>query len=443
MDIIYFQLWLCYFALLLMSLRLTRGQFSPTIAFFVTWNITLGLLSLGSIHSEFRPPPLARSASFYLLLAGSSLFAGSFFAHALGPLTRKRTAHASTDVQIQRRDSFNLPFLKLLSIGAMLFTFLYIVKDAPDLRTYISSGHSIREQLTDPSNSSASGIAAVATYAALIVLPVSAIYWFRHRKVKWWMIIPLLSVVLLSLLSIGKFLIIFLGLTFLNAALYHQATIPTLRVRRGPIFAIVATILCAFSLITALRSQTDNVLEPAPRAGFAFTIYDYATGYVPAFGRYYEEHLNGDVSTLPTNADYNADNGRFGNQTFSGFYRLFAQLSLVKQSATNRYEGTFNVYSIHRDLIMDFGISGALLSMFLIGLFSTLLYRHCKSNEPRKAILLALITTQLEFTLIYSLFGFIFYPMLLFISPLLANTISSPRDILADQTKQDYLPTTI
>ncbi len=421
MDPGYFLLCIIYLALLAGSLRLTRGRFSPAIAFFATWSFPLGLLSLGSIHPDYAPPALSRATGVYLVLTGAIFFSGAFFAHSLGPPRASRHRIPASDrLAPAQRDSFNLAGLQILALVTLIFTALYVVREAPDLRSYLSSARAIREQLTE-TTSRTSGLAALATYAALIVIPVGAIYWLRRRRIRWWMIVPVLSVTLLALLSIGKFLFIFLGLTFLNLAWYQRVAQPTRRTSRGSILAVVAAIFCSFFVITELRTHSDDGTERPPRSGLVFTLYDYATGYVPAFDRYYGEYLAGEVTTSPTIADYSPGSGRPGNQTFSGIYRLMSQLGLVTQSASNRYEGSFNVYTIHRDLIMDFGVPGSLALTFLTGFSMTLFYRLCDWRNVSSIILLALLTTQMEFSLIYSLFGFIFYPVLLVVSPLLAG----------------------
>jgi oligosaccharide repeat unit polymerase len=422
MDLTYLELWLWYIGLLVLSLRLTRNRFSPAIAFFATWSLSLGFLNLGMLYPDFQSPALPRTAYFYLVLAGCSFFFGTVFAHVLGRTVRQRLASSTQrDDRAETRESFNIAALKTLSLVALVFTILHIYQQAPDLRSYLTNGQSIREKLTDITAENTSWLAATATYAALAVIPVAGIYWLRRRKIWWWMIIPILSVGLLALLSIGKFLFIFLGLTFLNMALYQRATNSVSHFRRGPIFAAIALTFCSFIVVTELRNRTDSAVEKEAHSGLLFTLYQYGTGYVPAFGGFYDEYLRGDLSTFPTNPDYSADNGRPGNQTFSGIYRLLAQTGLLKQSASSHYEGTFNVYTMHRDLIMDFGVPGSLAAMFLIGSSITLFCRLCDKRKAESVILLSLLTTQMEFTLIYSLFGFLFYPMLLAVSPILAR----------------------
>jgi oligosaccharide repeat unit polymerase len=422
MNVSYFQLWLFYGGLWLVVVKLTKGRFSPAIAFFGTWSISLGLLSLGSLNPDFAPPDLSRSACLYLMYAGCSFFGGTLLAHGLGRTVRQRVATSTQrDDRAETRESFNIAALKTLSLVALVFTILHIYQQAPDLRSYLTNGQSIREKLTDITAENTSWLAATATYAALAVIPVAGIYWLRRRKIWWWMIIPILSVGLLALLSIGKFLFIFLGLTFLNMALYQRATNSASRFRHGPIFVAVAVIFCSFFVITELRNRTDVAVEEEAHSGLLFTLYHYATGYVPAFGVFYDEYLRDEVSTSPVNPDYSEKNAYPGNQTFSGIYRLLGLIGLLKRSASNRYEGTFNVYTIHRDLIMDFGTAGNLVAFFLIGFSVTLFFRLCDRSKASTVVLLSLLTTQMEFTLIYSLFGFLFYPLLLLFCPILAG----------------------
>ena len=429
MDPLYWLLWLCYGGMLLLSLRLSGWRFSPAVAFFFTWSASLGLLAIGSLSLEFSAVPLPTSAFRYLLLAGCAFLAGVVLAHVIRPDggaggEAGEGSDASGESQAEV-GAFHLPALKALAASALVFTALTILRDAPDLRAYLADGGAIRDELTDPTGGRSSILGALAIYSALSVVPVASAYWLYSRTVRWWMVGPTVAAALLALLAIGKFVLIFLGLTFLNAWFYHRSDVrpasATKRAGAGPVAIVLAVLLGAFWVTTELRGRAESGAERALPNGFLGVLYVYANGYVPAFGEFYQEHADGFLSTAPTSSDYDASATRLGNQTFSGIYRFLAQVGLARYSASNRYEGVFNVYTIYRDLIMDFGVPGSVVFIFLVGLGVTLLHNAIAGRGARALILLSLVTTQMEFSLIYSLFGFAFYPVILLVSPLLAR----------------------
>jgi oligosaccharide repeat unit polymerase len=179
-----------------------------------------------------------------------------------------------------------------------------------------------------------------------------------------------------------------------------------------------------------VRSQNDLAIGGADKAKLSRVIYAYATGYIPAFDGFYLEYKSGNVTTAPTNPDYDASHQRFGSQTFAAVYRLLAQMKILKQSASNRYEGvSFNVYTIYRDLITDFGVVGSLASVSVVAFMVTYVKRCLWMKKAWAIIFMALLITQMEFTLIYSLFGFIFYPMILLLSPTLVYWRADSRRV--------------
>jgi oligosaccharide repeat unit polymerase len=421
MDSFYLLLWLCYCLFLWVALKLSKNQFSPAIAFFSTWVVSIGLLSIGSIFSDLRAPPLPKPAFQYLLLAGACFLFGVISAHLLTFRSSRLGADPSTDANRRGEDCFNLPALKALSLAALAGAVLHARLNAPGLQAYLNDARAIREQLADPDPGRETLFGTAATIAALIVIPVALAYWLRYRRIRWWMTVAILSAGTLALLNVGKFLIIFVGLAFINMVLLHRGRSRTARSPLGPMVVVALLLLGVFAITEELRGRTEAVAAtPAPN-GLLHTIYIYATGYVPAFGGFYEEFQNGDLTTFPTNPDYDPSYRRFGNQTFSGIYRALAKVGLVQRSASNHYEGAFNVYTIYRDLIMDFGTVGSLAGIFIVGVIATLVFRICDPRKGRSLVLLSLLMTQMEFSLTYSLLGFIFFPIILIAAPALVR----------------------
>ena len=417
MNTSYVPLAAAYLLFLLVSARLSRGRFSPAIAFFVTWSVSLGLLAVGpALSPYFLSPPLSDDAANFLLAIGGCFLSGTFVAHAVG---KPRLVRQSAKVT----PAFELRLLQCLAAASLLLAGFALYRDAANFREYLTNASAIRAQLTS-TDAQGSAIGSLATYAALVVTPVAAVYWLYFRRIRWWQLAPLLAIGLLSIAAIGKLMVIFLSLTFINQFLYHQR-VTSRRMRRGPLIVTCMAVATIFVVTTYLRNvgRTDNANS---RSGLAVTIFDYATGYVPAFSGYFAEYLAGEVSTSPVNPDYDPSVRRFGNQTFSGVYRTLAQLGLLDRSATNRYDGAFNVYTIYRDLVMDFGVTGTYVAIFFLSLVVTLFYRFRDPRNPSQTLVLSLATTQIEFTLIYSLFGFVFFPLMLICSPLFMHV---PRAI--------------
>ena len=435
----YFLLLICYLIMLGLSWWLARRRFSPSIALYATWIISLSLLAVGACVDGYEAPPLERPVFTYLLLAGMSHLAGAFFAHSLGRIKHSRAASVMTNSDPPPEDFYRRGLLGLLAAIALVFALLHIHREIPNLRVFIANAGSIRDEITDPSNLRPALFSTLATYSAMVVVPVAGLYWLRRRSINWWMISAVSAAVLLALVTVGKFFFIFAGLTFVNMGFYSQNASRRRRIRLGPLIAAAATILLAFAVVSELRSRRETV-GSAPVLGLVHTIYIYATGYIPAFGHFYQEYRAGELTTFPTNPDYRPENERFGNQTFSGIYRLLAKLNVVKESASNKYEGRFNVYTIHRDLIMDFGVIGGLSFIFLAGFGLTLLVRLLDQRRPNNILLLSLLTTQMQFSLIYSLFGFIFYPLVLILSPLLVRSISKNHRIPSTSPAVEVFP---
>lgn len=414
----YSLLFFSYFALLLFAWMVARYRFSPAVAFLGTWCCSMGLLAVGSLTLAFGPEPLSAETLKFLLMAGVCVTIGAVVAH-LVPTLRRPSRAIDMGNDTTREQAFRLPSIRVLAGVALVCSVIHVFRAVPSLSVFLASAGSIRDQLTDPAQLASNKLATVATYAAMIVMPVLGAYWVRHKRITWWMIATLGAVTLLAVSAVGKFMFIFVGLTFINIVLYSRRRGRS--VRLAPILAAAGGIVGVFIIVEELRSRRESIDEPRQSQGLASTLFVYATGYVPAFSSFYEEYRAGDVTTFPVNEDFDPRSKRFGNQTFSGIYRALASVGLVGRSASNRYEGSFNVYSLHRDLIMDFGVSGSLVALFFLGFISTSVYRHCDLGTARHLVFVSLLTTQMEFSLVYSLFGFMFYPVMLVCSPFLSR----------------------
>jgi oligosaccharide repeat unit polymerase len=326
------------------------------------------------------------------------------------------------------RNVYSKQLFIFTSAAAVVMTLVFVQTGHSELGTYSRGAFASREALGTMSSSIPG---ALAIYVSLILSPLSLVVLMNDGLKSWWMFVPLAVILAMAVLSVAKFAVIFCCILAFNVWQFVPKK-PGGYWRRFA-FPLVLVLFLSGLIVTAayLRGALHAAGDGAVSNPVVKVVYDYATGYIPAFSGFYDEYVQRVVSTMATAGE---QENRFGNQTFAGIYRLLAMLGVVEGSSFNHYDGAFNVYTILRDLIVDFGVGGSLLAVLLLGFTSQLLFRLVPVNTYRGAVLNGLIFTQMQFSLMYSLFGFIFYFVCLIISPFLvgatlpnANRISSRR----------------
>jgi len=417
-----------WFAIWLMASWYFSGRrFSPAVAFFGFWLCSLVLISWGQSKATYDYGMISPNAYLFLLKAGGLFGLGAISGTLLVSIGRLRGVVSSATTKASVKMKFDRLSMFCLSLGSFVLTVTDLYIEKPDFRHFVQAAASTREKLTEHGVGQTAVLAAAATCALMVVIPAIFASVLETKRVLWWYLLPFLSIALLSLVSVGKFAVIFLALCGFNTALLWSG-LNGFRIRKRLVLIGGASIALIFWVTSVLRGSLDSSGESKVEA-FGHLVYDYATGYIPAFGGYFEEYTSDSLSTRPSSEDYDLENPRWGNQTFAGMYRLLSYAGLSTRSASNHYEGTFNVYTVFRDLITDFGVNGALGLCFLVGLALQWIFLLGRPGNLRWLIFLSLAMVQMEFSLVYSLFGLIFYPVSLLLSPYLVRCPRRPAEI--------------
>lgn len=403
--------------LLLLSWRIARKRFSPAVAYFGTWTVSLFGLAIAPLLDQHQEQPSYATVT-YLSAAAIAVFMGTCTAHAIGPV-RRRWCQVRSGEFCKDRYRFRLLYL-IAATGFLLVAFKFY-SQYPNPLELLSNAKTIRAQLSDPNRETKSDVLlTLATTVTVLAIPAASLYWIRRRRFRWWVAAIVGTAALLTLITVGKFFAIFCTIIFLNVLLYARIPGATIRIPFRPILVVGAFLLSVFIVVTNLRTRSDTDLHES-EGGLLQTAYVYCTGYIPAFNSFFDEYLVDGLTTFPINPDYDPHSRRVANQTLSGVYRAAASLGIVQRSATNRYDGAFNVYTIYRDLILDLRVVGSLLAAFAFACCSALVFRLTKPDSGRAVVLLSLLTAQMQFSLIYSLGGFVFYPIALMLAPLMVR----------------------
>lgn len=182
-----------------------------------------------------------------------------------------------------------------------------------------------------------------------------------------------LPAVLVALTQSGKGLL-FLSLVFFYAALLvRRASENRLRLLTpgmakaslfyGPVLAAVVTL--AFVSRAGLYSLDDNEVLAARLGTY---LASYAFGHLYAFSDWFTSVLD----SASVHFGYPSESATFGFYTFTGLFKLLGSEKIVQMGLYDDYlyEGLLvtNVYTMFRGLIVDFGLVGSLVFMFVTGL---------------------------------------------------------------------------
>ena len=164
-----------------------------------------------------------------------------------------------------------------------------------------------------------------------------------------------------------QFLFLFVGCVLVTRVFQNEwRLISKSDLRRGLIALVILAPLTAVSFFSrGLFGVTDSsiVAEQMPRF-FA----SYAFGHLYAFSDWFSYHLG-----MPSSMPYPAEAPGYGFYTFAPIFRIFGS---TQNFLPGIYEDVFiggdllegNIYTMFRGLIIDFGMAGTLLYMFVSGL---------------------------------------------------------------------------
>jgi oligosaccharide repeat unit polymerase len=138
---------------------------------------------------------------------------------------------------------------------------------------------------------------------------------------------------------------------------------------RGFYFLLKSSIfvlpLIGISFYSRGMSESDGVDEIGASLSNYFSSYFF--GHLYAFSDWFSNYLWGASSI-----DYTSNEMRFGLYTFNGLFNLIGNPEPLPQGVFDEYFSidnllTTNIYTWFRGLLMDFGLVGSLIFMFLIG----------------------------------------------------------------------------
>lgn len=403
-----------------------RNIFTPIIVFHSIWTIIFILYSLREIFFPLIDlGVLNYDVSVFYLIIFICYFAGAIFALFISKLLLKKKIRSSTFNSNQSL-IVNNNLIKLVSILALIMAFIAVQRNEFSIFQYITSGDLIRAAVTTDYNPTKNIWTLLASYAAFLSLPFCVILLMDGER-KLWLFYPYISIIVISFLSLGKYnilimLAITLNIWFLKRQFSFRNIVFVLRYLAG-VLGVVA--LLFFGSAYLRNNISDEVDYQNKRFPITFLLYMYSVGHVGNFGAYLEAYDPITGSSATSNAGFRninvSDNNRFGEKTFSGAYRLAYWLGLKRQVTYTRYEGrkNFNTYSILRNYVDDFGYRGSWIAMFVTGFFLQSLYVLAPKNKPSGIILLSIIFCFIEFTIIHSIFNFIFVYLMILISPYL------------------------
>ncbi len=400
------------FLVLLYLTRRNSKDVNPLFIFYFTWAISFILYVISyynydiyNLYKLLEIDTISNSTILFIINANLLIYLGYFIVNFL-MINKKNENHSQ----------YNFP-INFFYYFTIKIAFLFFVADIIlNTKNYFSIGslYEIRNEI----DFEGSVFASVAIYLSLIALPVS-IWQITKKNKNYLNWIPLLIITISSIVDLSKYLLIFTFVYWLSFLMLIKNDNYINKLNFKYILLRALIILSTISIIiTALRlnqsvNKSDNI-------GAFPIIFTYTSGYIASFSNYFEEYnsnsTHSNVSTNPTDINYNNTKNRFGNQTFSGLYRILNQLGIVKYPSSVHYEGMFNVYTFYRDLISDFGINGTYFICFFIGAITTFINKILNRGNPVHIIYITLITTILVFTITYSLFGFTFI-FFMFLSP--------------------------
>lgn len=408
MQYVYF-LEIIFILLIVLTSRNGNRGVSPIFIFYLVWGISFSLYLVGTYFESVDKlyvlvgiDKISDRTIIFLVTANLLIFLGYKLLFYLRIVSKSCVSCG----KVFKTNS-------LYSYVIYLAILFFLIELILNFHSYVSL--STLYELRTQEKEDGSIFSLITSYLSIFVLPVSI--WqisIGQKKILNW--IPILIVGILAIVNLSKYLLLFIFIYWIsnivlgNRFLYVNRFKIKSTLLRGVIPVVILT-----SIITIIRpsSKDDN----SDKVAFIPILFTYTSGYIPSFGNYYDEYILKSISpTMPSYEYYDKVKDRFGNQTFAGFYRLLQQFKIVRYGATVHYEGFFNVYTVYRDLITDFGICLTYFICFLFGMFVNLFDKLLNRNNPAHLIYISMIATILVFTLTYSLFGFTFV-FLMFFSP--------------------------
>lgn len=428
------------FALCFLGALINRRHIiNPVSLFHFIWGFSFLVYSLrrylfptvelNNLNAKITAYYAATLLSFFL----GGLIARYFYA-AIAKRFGFRRLKASGLNNISER---KFPILQVTSSASVVLSIIALLNSEISLVQYIKNGDVIRAAMTLEYNPTKNIASLLASYFAFVALPLCSILLFTSTNRKLWMYFPFISLFIVSAMALGKYnILISMAIVFNSWVLCNNPNVRNLLKVVKPIIYSIFVVIILFSSTALIRKNVADEINFSEKSfPVSFLLFMYGFGHVNNFTEYYNtlDTFTGDSSTQNAGFTNFSQNQKryFGERTFSGVYRVLYWVGLKNSVSYTRYEGVrnFNTFSILRNFIDDFGVNGSLAAMVATGFICNLLFLGLNKNKASGIILITFIFLFIEFTVIHSIFNFIFVYIVLVFSPLMSRlTIGRGRE---------------
>jgi oligosaccharide repeat unit polymerase len=400
--------------------KLIRGVISnPVVIFLLLWGVLFLVYSMRyKLFPEVDFFEVGIDLGLYYLGFFIAFFIGGLIALGFGGLLPKKyKANSKINFISCSNLKSSPPLAVFLSYISFLTAILAVYYAEFSLSDYLSIGGQIRTHVTLDYKPTQNLLSMASSYAAFFTLPISLYMLIINKRRQIWLYLPLISLFITSMLSLGKYSVIFAIVIALSIwILHHGVRFKEIYRLLKPLLLIFSIILVMFIVIISMRSEPGNQNKgDSTTSSIGYSVFMYGVGHINTFSNFYESYNSSTGSANTKNAGFgNVDMDRErapGEITFSGFYRILYWAGLRETIAYTRYEGLkgYNTSSIIRNYIDDFGLNGAIIASLVTGFLCQLLFIVFSRKTVTNISFLSLIMAFVVFMPIHSLFNFIFY----------------------------------
>jgi oligosaccharide repeat unit polymerase len=218
----------------------------------------------------------------------------------------------------------------------------------------------------------ASGVSSLGAYFILWPYYAASLFLIEGRDKSFWLTTAIAFVA--GLLSTGRLPVLMLMASLIGGYLIttnRQTFLAALKFVRVPLI-LFFSLYFGLTLLNKDTSSYEGLYGSGVAGILVFFLVSYIVGPTAALD-YFMQHTS-EYAAVP-------------HHTFKFFLGIAAKLHLYPPQPVVGF-GEFlmvpyptNVYTVYQDYILDFGLYGALIAIFLIGMFQTLLYRKARTGS--------------------------------------------------------------
>ena len=229
---------------------------------------------------------------------------------------------------------------------------------------------------------------------AFSALNLSLCYWILFQF-RWYLLLPVISMTIMGIAQAGRaatlmMLIMIFVAQYWKDKYQGKKAVGSRFLRRSILFALL--ILIVFVLGQSYRDQAVDMMSMIE--GHTGVYQAYLMGAISGFSEFWLRYSSG-------------DDLKYGQYMFSALVQLLG-ISNLPLGYYDEYLGiswlndaAVNIYTLFRNVVDDYGFSGALVFMFLLGMIFALVYRGaCRGNVALLSVAIMAYTM-----IVYSIFA--------------------------------------